>query len=127
MPALAAPVRRLSPPLPVAVMQAPGARQREEVGLVIAAPHGTRIGAAAAGTVAFAGLVGKRGNTVVIRHDGGIFTVYCHLDAIAVVTGAAVKAGGLVGTVGMTGGISTPRLYLEVRKGRDPVDPLPYF
>lgn len=127
VPAPAPPVRRLLSPLPAALMHAPGARQREGDGLSIAAPHGARISAAAAGTVAFAGLVAKRGNTVLIRHTGGLFTVYCHLDAIAVPPGAEVKAGAFIGTVGVTGGIQSPRLYLEVRKERTPVDPIPYF
>jgi murein DD-endopeptidase MepM/ murein hydrolase activator NlpD len=70
-------------------------------GLNIAAPMGTSVLASRAGTVAYAGneLRGF-GSMVLVRHTGGMFTVYAHLDQISVSKGATVTKGQVVGTVG---------------------------
>jgi murein DD-endopeptidase MepM/ murein hydrolase activator NlpD len=43
------------------------------------------------------------GNTVIIDHGAGAYTVYGHLDSISIAEGAAVKRGDKIGTVGYTG------------------------
>ncbi|HEC22913.1 MAG TPA: M23 family metallopeptidase [Chloroflexi bacterium] len=66
------------------------------------------------------------GKHVVIEHEGDISTVYMHLDALApgIVPGAHVRAGQLIGTVGVTGtegegrpGASLPHLHFEIWVG----------
>lgn len=59
------------------------------------------------------------GNVVVIRHSGGLFTLYAHLSNILVVQGQEVYAGSVIGNVGMSGGATGPHLHFEVRKGAD--------
>ncbi len=63
------------------------------------------------------------GKQVIIDHGNGIRSVYSHLDAIApgIVTGARVRSGQLVGTVGVTGtqgesepGTVGPHLHFEL-------------
>lgn len=97
-------------------------------GLNIASPLGTQVLASKDGTVAYAGneLRGF-GNMVLVRHSGGMFTVYAHLDQIMVSKDASVTRGQVVGTVGQSGGVSEPQLHFEIRRGSTPQDPMKYL
>jgi murein DD-endopeptidase MepM/ murein hydrolase activator NlpD len=95
-------------------------------GLDIAAPEGTPVQAAAAGTVVFAGWQDGYGNIVIIDHGNGLATAYGHQSAI-VVTGGAVAQGQTIGAVGSTGHSTGPHLHFEVRVGGVAVDPLGYL
>ena len=97
-------------------------------GINISAKAGTPILAADSGTVAYAGndLKGY-GNLILLKHDGGWFTTYAHADKIMVKKGAAVKAKQKIGTVGKTGGVTTPQLHFEVRYKTKPVNPTTYL
>jgi hypothetical protein len=90
-----------------------------------AAPTGTPILAAGAGTISFAGDGSGYGNVVYIDHPGGIQTRYAHMNAFApgIKTGGAVKAGDLIGYVGTTGRSTGPHLHFEVHVNGTPVDP----
>jgi murein DD-endopeptidase MepM/ murein hydrolase activator NlpD len=94
-------------------------------GLDIAAPAGTRVSAAAAGTVTFAGWRGAYGRLVVVDHGDGVTTRYAHLAGIAVRAGDRVGAGAPIGTVGSSGVSTGPHLHFEVRHGGTAVDPRP--
>lgn len=100
---------------------------RMHEGVDIAAPTGTTIVAAAAGTVVIAGWSGGYGNLVVVDHGGGLATAYAHQSAISVGVGQWVEQGQAVGAVGSTGHSTGPHLHLEVRIGGAPVDPLGYL
>jgi Peptidase family M23 len=66
------------------------------------------------------------GNAVVIAHEGGWETQYCHLQrgSLAVKQGQQVKAGDVLGRVGLSGNTEFPHVHLSVRneKGQD-IDP----
>lgn len=100
-------------------------RQHVHSGLDFAAPLGTPIGAAAAGTVTFAGVRGGYGNLVIVEHGDGRETRYAHADRLLVRPGQHVAAGEKVATVGATGTATGPHLHLEVRVGGRAVDPAP--
>ncbi|WP_236783735.1 M23 family metallopeptidase [Azospirillum humicireducens] len=93
-------------------------------GLNIAAPKGTAVVAADNGVVAYAGneLRGF-GNLLLLKHSDGWITAYAHLDRIEVERGATVKRGQVIARVGQTGGVSSPQLHFELRKGSQAVDP----
>ncbi len=99
----------------------------------IAAPMGTRVLAAAAGTVIYAGWKDNGGGYQVwISHGSGLFTTYNHMSAIITHVGAHVGRGQQVGRVGMTGDATGPHLHFEVWHGMVwgsgvRVNPLPYF
>lgn len=96
-------------------------------GVNIAAPKGTPVIAANNGIVAHAGnQVRGFGNLVLVRHEGGIKTVYAHLDEVRVKVGEKVHAGQKIGTVGKSGNVKEPQLHFEIRKGTTPVDPSKY-
>jgi murein DD-endopeptidase MepM/ murein hydrolase activator NlpD len=94
-------------------------------GLDIAAPTGTTVTAAAAGTVIMAQWYGGYGNYILIDHGGGYSTGYGHLSAIYVSVGQSVQRGQAIGAVGSTGQSTGPHLHFEVRIAGKPVDPAP--
>jgi murein DD-endopeptidase MepM/ murein hydrolase activator NlpD len=94
-------------------------------GLDIAAPMGTTVTAAAAGTVIMAQWYGGYGNYILIDHGGGYSTGYGHLSAMYVASGQAVQRGQAIGAVGSTGQSTGPHLHFEVRIAGKPVDPAP--
>jgi len=65
------------------------------------------------------------GNGVVLRHDDGWETQYCHLrkGSIAVTEGQEVTAGEVLGQVGMSGRAAFPHVHLSVRRDGEVVDP----
>jgi peptidase M23-like protein len=83
-------------------------------------PHAGVDFPAAAGTPVFASQTGKvvlaenlyySGNTVVIDHGYGIYTMYAHLSKIGVQAGDAVTVGQEIGKVGATGRVTGPHLH----------------
>jgi lipoprotein NlpD len=93
-------------------------------GIDVSAPEGTAVAAAADGDVIFAGEQAGYGSIVILRHAGGLVTVYAHASAVLVREGAAVKRGHPIARVGQTGRTSGPHLHFEVREGTRPRDPL---
>lgn len=55
------------------------------------------------------------GNTLVIDHGMGLFSVYMHLSKIKVAPGETVSKGQVVGAVGMSGRATGPHLHLSVK------------
>jgi peptidoglycan LD-endopeptidase LytH len=104
------------------------AGERRHLGVDIAAPRGTPVVAAAAGTVERVEETELGGRVVWIREPAtGRFHFYAHLDRQLVAAGARVAAGDVVGTVGTTGNASesTPHLHYGVFAGHVVLDPLP--
>jgi len=105
----------------------PGGRLSQGVhgynGVDIAAPSGTPIYAAAAGTVVVArnndGYNGGYGNYIVISHGNGTQTLYAHMSRTAV-SGGAIAKGDLIGYVGNTGRSTGNHLHFEVRGAKNP-------
>ncbi len=97
---------------------------RRHDGIDIAAPEGTSVGAAAAGTVIYAGEQAGYGSIVIVRHDGGLVTLYAHASRLLVEEGAHVRRGEPIAKVGQTGRTTGPHLHFEVRDGTRPKNPL---
>jgi murein DD-endopeptidase MepM/ murein hydrolase activator NlpD len=96
----------------------------------IAAPTGTPIIAATAGTVAIVETPdqsGGYGNYTCIDRGAGFATCYAHQSAVFVHVGQVVKQSQLIGLVGSTGASTGPHLHFEVRINGVPVNPLPYL
>lgn len=97
-------------------------------GIDIMVPEGTPVKAAENGVVIYSGDGLKEfGNTVLIRHDNGLVTVYGHNSAITVQRGQKVRRGDEIAKSGMTGNAKSPKLHFEVRKNSTPVNPNKYL
>jgi murein DD-endopeptidase MepM/ murein hydrolase activator NlpD len=92
-------------------------------GVDIKAPTGTEVFAANRGTVALARELFYTGNTVIIDHGLGLYTIYAHLSRIDVETGAPVERAARIGLVGATGRVTGPHLHWGVRLAGSRVDP----
>ncbi|MBI3178772.1 MAG: peptidoglycan DD-metalloendopeptidase family protein [Deltaproteobacteria bacterium] len=96
-------------------------------GIDIHAPKGSAVHAAADGEVVFADSYGGYGKMVLVKHAGGLVTVYAHHDRLLVRQGQRVSAGQAIATVGQTGRATGPHLHFEVRRGVSPDNPLRYL
>ena len=92
-------------------------------GIDFAAPVGTPVVAANRGRVALVGEFFFPGRLVVVDHGLGLYTVYFHLDTIAVTVGQLVARGEPLGTVGMTGRVTGPHLHFGAQVGAARIDP----
>lgn len=92
-------------------------------GIDIAAPRGSEIYAAAAGTVIRSKFMENYGNTVILRHADDYTTLYSQMDSILVTNGQQVEAGTLIGLVGDSGLSTAPHLHFELRHNDEALDP----
>jgi septal ring factor EnvC (AmiA/AmiB activator) len=92
-------------------------------GIGISAPVGTVVKSVSAGTVAYAGSMGTYGNTVILEHGGGDYSVYGSLNRIDVRKGTRVIKGQALGTVGVSDPALGSHLHFEIRRGGPAVDP----
>jgi murein hydrolase activator len=92
-------------------------------GIGIAAAPGTSVRAVAAGDVVLAGSLGTYGQTVILEHGGGDYSVYGSLSRITVAKGAHISKGQVVGEVGTSDPDLPPHLHFEIRHGGPAVDP----
>jgi len=95
-------------------------------GINLAVPEGTPVKAAEDGVVAYAGNELKGyGNLVLVRHSNGYVTAYAHASEILVKRGDSIKRGQVIAHSGETGNVTSPQLHFEIRKGANPIDPMP--
>jgi murein DD-endopeptidase MepM/ murein hydrolase activator NlpD len=80
-------------------------------GIDIAAPYGTSVEAAGAGTVVFVGYKSGYGRVITIDHGNGYQTSYCHLSAVYTKVGKRVNKGDVIGAVGENGRSTGPHLH----------------
>ena len=91
-------------------------------GTDIAAPAGTTIWAAKAGTVAYAGWSNGYGYNILIDHGDGTKTRYAHCSSLAVYTGQQVAQGEVIGYVGRTGWATGNHCHFEIISGGSYLD-----
>ncbi len=101
---------------------------RTNDGVDISVPVGTPVKAAENGVVIYAGTGLKDfGNTVLIRHENGLVTVYGHNGDLMVKRGETIKRGQEIARSGMSGNTKVPKLHFEVRKNSKPVNPTSFL
>ena len=93
-------------------------------GIDLAAPMGTAVHSASAGTARVGFDPAGAGQYVVVTVDAHVRVFYCHLSAVGVVNGQAVTSGLVIGAVGQSGMATGPHVHLEVQQDRTSIDPV---
>jgi len=97
-------------------------------GIDLAVPEGASVKAAESGVVIYAGNELKSyGNLVLVRHENGWVSAYAHNKELLVKRGDNVQRGQVISRAGRSGGVDTPRVHFELRKGATPVDPMQHL
>jgi len=102
-------------------------RRHYHRGLDFAGKRGTPIFALADGVVTYSGVNGGYGNLVELEHADGYVSRYAHNSSNLVPVGQRVNKGQTIALMGSTGKSTGTHLHLEVRKGGQAVDPMPYI
>jgi murein DD-endopeptidase MepM/ murein hydrolase activator NlpD len=101
--------------------------EQMHLGFDLASLQGAVVPAAAGGTVTFAGPLGIYGDTVVIDHGLGLYTLYGHLRQIDVAAGATVERGQPIGRTGETGLAGGDHLHFSTMIGGVHVNPVEWW
>lgn len=93
-------------------------------GVEIASKSGQEVFAVANGKVAnIIWLEGYR-NVVIVKHDGGYYTIYGNLDKVSVSSGEKISEGTAIGKVAGNSWLQDkPTLHFEVRHGKNKENP----
>ena len=92
-------------------------------GLVIGAERGTQVRAPYHGRVVYADWLPGLGLLIVLDHGGGYMSLYGHNEQVYRRVGDRVAPGDALAAVGEAAGLGRPGLYLEIRKGKQTLDP----
>ena len=92
-------------------------------GLDLAEPTGTPVPASGRGRVVLASSRILTGNTIIIEHLPGVFSIYYHMSELIAKEGDMVEKGQVIGKVGMTGFATGPHLHWEIQSMGIAVDP----
>jgi murein DD-endopeptidase MepM/ murein hydrolase activator NlpD len=101
-----------------------GAPRGRHQGADFPADEGTPVAAPNDGEVVLAEELYFSGNTVVLDHGEGLYSLVAHLSQIAVQPGSRVARGDKLGNAGSTGRVTGPHVHWAMRLGGVSVDPL---
>ncbi len=101
--------------------------QEVHVGVDLASVVHSPVPAANRGVVVMAEPLGIYGNTVIIDHGLGVFSMYSHLSQIAVKVGDPVEKGTVLGQTGTTGLAGGDHLHFGVALQGEFVDPIEWW
>ncbi|MEW5975345.1 MAG: M23 family metallopeptidase [Acidobacteriota bacterium] len=101
-----------------------GRPRSPHAGVDFKAGSGVPVVAANSGRVVLAEDLFFSGNTVVIDHGLGLYTLYAHCSKIVVQPGHLVRTGDHIADVGATGRVTGPHLHWSCRLKNARVDPL---
>lgn len=96
-------------------------------GIDIKSIPGSHVRAVAEGTISFAGDVSGLGNTVIIAHGDGFYSLYGRLESIMVKESTEVLEAQVIGTIGEMSSYEGAVLHFEIRKGKSALDPLTWL
>ena len=92
-------------------------------GIDYGVPAGTAVNACGWGRVVLARYRIVTGNSIIIEHLPGVYSLYYHLDSMTVAEGDLVSTGALIGLSGATGLATGPHLHWEIRVAGENTDP----
>jgi len=97
------------------------------LGIDLASLAGSPVQASNAGRIVFGGRIGIYGNTVLIDHGFGLFSMYSHLSEITVEKGKLVNRGDIIGHTGMTGLAGGDHLHYSILIHHTFVNPVEWW
>jgi murein DD-endopeptidase MepM/ murein hydrolase activator NlpD len=97
------------------------------LGIDLASVRRAPIKAANRGLVVFADYLGIYGNTVILDHGQGIFSLYAHMSQIDVKNGSMVDKDGILGISGATGMAGGDHLHFSMLVNGVFVNPLEWW
>lgn len=92
-------------------------------GIDIKAKSGTRVRSVFTGLVSMITYLSGYGNTVIVDHGKGYYSVYSHLDEVRVNPDQVLEAGDVIGLVGDSGSLNGAKLHFEIYAGQKTVNP----
>ena len=101
--------------------------RQTHLGYDLASLKNAPVEAAQDGVVVFADYLGIYGNTVVVDHGLGVFSLYGHLSSIGVQPGQLVHAGDSLGQTGDTGLAGGDHLHFSIMLRGVHVDPVEWW
>jgi len=96
-------------------------------GIDLAAPIGTEVHSATAGTARVGFDPNGAGKYVVVVFDAHTRIYYCHLSQFRVRSGESVSSDRVIGLVGATGLATGPHVHFEVQVDGTSVDPIAWL
>jgi len=96
-------------------------------GIGISADLGSAVKSVSSGDVVLADVMGTYGNTVILEHGGGDYSVYGSLNRMSVGKGDRVTKGQILGTIGANDPSLPAHLHFEIRRRGPAVDPLTWL
>ena len=95
-------------------------------GVILSVPPGDEVRAVAKGKVIFAQFFKGYGNLVIVNHENQVYSLYAQLASMFPRAGQRIAMGEPVGLTGKGEG-QGGNLYLEIRVGQQPQDPLAWL
>jgi len=97
------------------------------LGVDLASTAHVPIEAANNGTVVFTGYLGIYGNTVIIDHGLGVFSLYAHMSEVKTKAGQQVAKAAVIGSSGQTGLAGGDHLHFSIIVGGAFVNPVEWW
>jgi len=101
--------------------------EEDHMGMDLASVQNSPVPAANSGKIALVDSVGIYGNTVMIDHGFGLFSMYSHLSATNVTKGQMVAKGDIIGKTGRTGLAGGDHLHFGMFVNRTFVNPVEWW
>jgi len=99
----------------------------KNTGIDIKAKSGDEAKAVFKGLVSMITYISGYGNTVIVDHGEGFYSVYSHLSDIFVEEDQFINAGNIIGLVGESGSLDGAKLHFEIYAYEKTVDPMKWL
>jgi septal ring factor EnvC (AmiA/AmiB activator) len=96
-------------------------------GIDIRSEKGTEIRCVFPGIVSLITYMSGFGNTVIVDHKDGYYTVYTHMDDVLVSKFQFIESGEIIGSVGTSGSLEGAMLHFEIYGNNVPLNPLSWL
>ncbi len=107
-------------------IRATGNYKIQHLGVDLKALTGTNVYAVNDGKIVFEKNLPDYGNTLIIDHGLGVYSLYLHLSKFNIKVGEIVKQGDIIALSGATGYATGPHLHFSIKVRGSALDPLKF-